>query len=113
MELFLKIVREVALDGYFIEHVRVFHPHEIQELALESLYVPEGNLVEVPVRPDEHADDLVLDGHRHKLSLLEELHQPRTAPQLRLGGFVEVGSELRERFKLAVLRKIEAESPGD
>src|SRR5260221_179533 len=113
MELFLKIVREVALDGDLIEQVRMLHPHKIQELALEASDVLKGNLVGVRVRAVEHADDLILDWHWHKLPLLEELHQPRSAPQLRLGGFVEVGSELRKRLELAVLRKVEPEPPRD
>ena len=53
----------------------------------------------------ENAYDLTLKGHRVKVGLLQDLDHAFTACELVLGGFVEVGRELREGLEFAVLGK--------
>ena len=45
--------------------------------------------------------DLLLDGHRLALALVERLDEPLAAGQRALGVRVEVGAELRERLEVA------------
>src|SRR5438552_2277997 len=58
-------------------------------------------------REDRH--HLQSDAHRLILPLLQNLDEAATAIELRLRDFVEIGAELRERGKLAILRKVETQ----
>ena len=62
-------------------------------------------------RVDDH--DLLLDRHRLVLPLLEHFDRARAAIELPLRRGVEVRRERGERFELAVLREVEAETAGD
>ena len=58
-------------------------------------------------------DDLLLDGHRRALVLVERLDEPLPAGERRLRVGVEVRAELGERLEVAVLRELELQPPGD
>ena len=56
----------------------------LEQLGFEACDVFHRNGVEVPTGTQEDRHDLILDGVRRVLGLLEQLHQPRTAVQLGL-----------------------------
>jgi hypothetical protein len=60
----------------------------------------------------EH-EDLLLEGERRVLTLLEDLDEALTTRELELGGLVEVTRELREGLHLTVSCEVEAERTGD
>ena len=64
----------------------------------------------MPLGAEEDRDDLLLDGQRRVLRLLEQLDQTCAALELGLGGLVEVGGEGREGLQLAVLGQVQAET---
>mmetsp|Transcript_24932 Transcript_24932/g.52180 ORF Transcript_24932/g.52180 Transcript_24932/m.52180 type:complete len:380 (+) Transcript_24932:270-1409(+) len=82
---------------------------EGEQLLLVRPDVGDGELVEEAARAGVDADNLLLEGHRHVLVLLEHLLQPRAAVEQVLGGGVEVGAELGEGGDLAVLGELELE----
>ncbi len=61
----------------------------------------------------EDRNDLLFDRPGYVLTLLEHLDETLTTRQLLAGGCIEIGSELRERGHLAVLRELETKRPGD
>jgi hypothetical protein len=84
----------------------------VVEVGLEPVDVGHGDVVEGTrgAGPDRH--DLLLDRERCELLLLEQLDQAGSALERTLGGAVEVGTECGERFQLAILRQVEAQTPG-
>ena len=83
----------------------------IQQRLLGSLDVGKELLLElgdlggidlVQESPDTAVDDghLLLDGHGHVLTLLQQLSQPHASAQQLLGGSVKIGSELSESSDL-------------
>src|SRR6266581_2699984 len=66
-------------------------------------------VIQVAVDSGEDGDDLLLDGKRPELQLLEDFSETLSTRQLRLRRLVEVRPELRERRQLAVLRHVETE----
>ena len=87
--------------------------HALDEAAVELGDAVGVDAVDEAVGGGVHDRDLVLDGHRRALVLVERLDQPLTAGQraLRLG--VEVGAELRERLEVAVLGQLDLQLAGD
>src|SRR3954470_4206829 len=85
----------------------------LEQLLLEGADVLDGDVVELAGRAGPDRDDLLLDGVRRALRLLEQLDEARTAGELRTRGRVEVGGEHGERLHGAELREVELESPGD
>merc|ERR1719464_349428 len=57
--------------------------------------------------------DLILDGHGHVLTLLQQLSQPHASAQQLLGGSVKIGSELSESSDLSVLSQLELHGTSD
>lgn len=55
---------------------------------------------------------LLLNGHGHILSLLQQLSQTHTTVQQLLGGGVQVRAELRERGDLTVLSQLQFHRTG-
>jgi len=87
-----------------------------QQVLLGSLNVLKEGLLEVcdpggvdfVEEPSDTAvddDNLVLNGHRHILALLQQLSQPHTSVQELLGSGVKIGTELGEGSDLTVLAK--------
>eukprot|EP00967_Tisochrysis_lutea_P118128 scaffold191599_cov27-Tisochrysis_lutea.AAC.1 len=72
-----------------------------------------SELVEVATRASIDANDLILEGHRHILVLLEELSEAGAAVEEVLGGGVEIRAELGEGGDLAVLGELELKRAGD
>ena len=81
----------------------------VVESQLEVSYLIHRNIIEVTIghRPDDH--DLVFHRHRCVLRLLEDFDDSLSAGQLLLRCSIEVRTELRERFQLAVLRELETQ----
>src|SRR5262245_7002350 len=77
--------------------LRVPLPDEPPQLLLEGEDLRDGKVVEVAAGPRVDRDDLLLDGDRDVLPLLQELLQALAPRDLREGRLVEVGAELRER----------------
>jgi len=61
--------------------------------------------VQITAVHGEQRQRLLGHGERRVLWLLHELRHEAAAVELLAGGFIEIGSELRERRELAVLRK--------
>merc|ERR1719341_1960804 len=57
--------------------------------------------------------DLLLDGHGHVLTLLQQLSQPHASAQQLLGGSVKIGTELSESCDLSVLSQLELHGTSD
>merc|ERR1719500_2410709 len=57
--------------------------------------------------------DLILDGHGHVLTLLQQLSQPHASAQQLLGGSVKIGTELSESSDLSVLGQLELHGTSD
>src|SRR5665647_832436 len=84
----------------------------VQELLLEGLDVTNRDVVKLTggAGPDDH--DLLLDGHRGGLLLLEQLDETSALGKLGPRGGVEVGGEHRERLHGAELGEVELEPTG-
>src|SRR5437868_5740015 len=76
-----------------VQDVVVTRPYEVQQLGLEATDVGRRDVVEVAVRAREDRYHLLLDGHRRVQRLLQQLHQPRAALELRLRDRVELRPE--------------------
>src|SRR5665213_2079664 len=96
-----------------VKDALVLEPHELDELALESANVSNGDVVELTRSASPDRDDFVLNRERRVLRLLQQFDQARTAFELRARRRVEVGAEGGERLKLAELREVEPQPPGD
>merc|ERR1719341_996162 len=57
--------------------------------------------------------DLILDGHGHVLTLLQQLSQPHASAQQLLGGSVKIGTKLCESSDLSVLGQLELHGTSD
>src|SRR4026209_739222 len=84
----------------------------VQEL-LEGADLIYREIVQQALRSREDDHDLLLDGERRVLALLKDLNHALTAGELVQRGLVEVGAELGEGRKLAVLGVVEAELARD
>ena len=58
-------------------------------------------------------EDLLLDGHRLVVALLQQLDQSVAAVELGLGGLVELGAERRERLEVAELGEVDLQRADD
>merc|ERR1719464_2092046 len=96
----------------------------IQQRLLCSLDVGKELLLElgdldgidlVQESPDTAVDDgdLLLDGHGHVLTLLQQLSQPHASAQQLLGGSVKIGTELSESSDLSELGQLELHGTSD
>merc|ERR1719341_2403639 len=56
--------------------------------------------------------DLLLDGHGHVLTLLQQLSQPHASAQQLLGGSVKIGTKLSESCDLSVLGQLQLHGLG-
>ena len=79
----------------------------ILQLRLKLLHPLDRDLVEVAVLHRPEDGDLLFDRNRVVLRLLEQLHDALAAIELRLGGGIEVGTELGEGGQLAELRQVD------
>src|SRR5262245_26940897 len=79
----------------------------------EGLDPVDRDAVQVPARAGVHDHDLLLDGHRLVLGLLQDLDEPLAARQLVAGRLVQVARELRERGQLAELGQVELQLARD
>src|SRR5688572_28249114 len=108
----LELVVDDLPVGDAAQHGGVAGLEETIELLFVAAHVFDGDAVEEALGRGVDDHHLLLDGKRLILRLLQDLHQPAAAIELRLRGLVEVAAELRERRQLAVLRQVEAERSG-
>src|SRR5215831_20066331 len=113
LELLLGGVRELALLADRVEDLGRFGLELGPIGALEARDVADADPVEIAAHAREDHADLLLDGKRAELRLLEKLGQARAARQQALGRGIEIGGELCERRHLAILRELELDAAGD
>jgi len=106
-------VGDLALGGDDGKDVLVLGPHQGEELSFE--FADESGVKLVKVSTDTGVDDsdLILDGHWHVLTLLEELSETNTTAEKLLGGGVKIGTELGEGSDLTILGELELHGTGD
>lgn len=113
LQLGVILIGNFALRGNLAENVSVRGLHELEELLLELANLGGVKLVEVSADASVDDDNLVLDGHRHVLTLLEELSQADTTVEQLLGGGVQVRAELGKGSNLTVLSELELHRTGN
>src|SRR6185436_19607272 len=104
-----QLVVQRLLAGDAGEHGPVARLEESIQVLFVTADILDRHVVEEPLGRGVDDDDLLLDCQRLVLRLLQDLHQAAAAIELRLGGFVEIAAELRERGELAVLRQIQTQ----
>src|ERR1700677_447519 len=92
------------------EYPGVVPAQVVQELALEPPDVLNRHVVQVAIAGRPEGYDLLLDGERRVLRLLEQFNRPGTAVQLSTGRGVQVGRERGERLKVTVLRQAQPQA---
>ncbi len=83
------------------------------ETILKGAQILDFDVVEQAVDAGEEDRDLLLNGERLELRLLEKLGEALAAVELLLRHLVEVGAELREGGELAVLGEVELQGRAD
>ena len=106
------LVRHLTFGSESLKDVRVLVFNVLQVETLEFTNV--GSLDLIKISSDTGIEDanLLLSGHWHILSLLEELSELLTSVQQLLRGGIKVGTELGEGGDLSVLGKIELHGTG-
>src|SRR6266511_404862 len=108
------LIVETLLVANRSKHVAVARFHEPMELVLEGTNILDGKRVQQPLGTGVHDRDLLFDGQRLILRLLEEFHEAGAAIELLLRRLVEIAAaELRESRQLAVLRPVESQRACD
>src|SRR5205809_1015607 len=82
------------------------------EVRLEVRDRVHRQVVEQSLGPREDDGNLLLDGHRPVLALLQDLDHALAARELHLGRTVEVAAELREGRQLTILSEVEPQLAG-
>ena len=108
-----RVVAELLGLGERVDELLVLAAQVVEQLALEAADVLDRHVVELAGGAGPDRDDLVLDGVRRVLRLLEQLDQAGAALQLGLRRRVQVGAEGGERLQLAVLGEVEPQPAGD
>ena len=92
----------------------LFSAWSLDDQVAEELGDPLGlDPVEIAAGAGVDRGDLLGDGHRLALVLVQRLDHPLASGELLLGLGVELGAELGERLELAVLGEVEAQLAGD
>src|SRR5512143_1608407 len=112
-EVGLDFLRQYFAAAKAVADVRIGRRHELVEAALPLANLIHRNVVDESVRDGEDDHDLLLDGHRPILTLLQHFDRARAAIELASRRGVEVGRERGERLELAELGEIETETAGD
>ncbi len=101
------VITQFAALTYAVQHLRLLAAQIVQELALKAADILGRHAVEVALGAGPDDGDLLLDGQRRGLRLLQQLDHARTAIQLGTRSRVEVGGEHGERFHLAELSQVD------
>jgi hypothetical protein len=112
LELRHRLVAEVRRLEDFLVHAAA-GAERLAQLFLEPGHLADRHLVEVAVVAGVDRDDLLLEGPRLELRLVQGRDHPLAAAERLLRGRVELGAELCERLQLAELRQVEAETARD
>uniref|UniRef100_A0A182SVP3 Uncharacterized protein n=1 Tax=Anopheles maculatus TaxID=74869 RepID=A0A182SVP3_9DIPT len=113
LQLSVGLVRDLALRGDLLQQRLLVRLDVRQEFLLELGNLARVHLVQVTAHTAVDDGDLLLDGHRHILSLLEQLGQAHTTVQQLLGGGIQIRTELGERSDLTVLGQLQLHRTGD
>ena len=108
----LSWVVDLLLLGERREELRLARVEELVELLFVGANGLDRHRVQITVGGGIDDRHLLLDGERLILRLFQDLDQAAAAIELIERGLVEVGTELRERRELAVLREVEAQRAG-
>ena len=85
----------------------------LAQLVLKTRHEADGDAVEIAVVACIDRDDLLLEGPRLVLRLVERRNHAGTASECLLRGRIELRAELGERLELAELRQVEAQAACD
>ena len=96
----IRLLAEMTISSDLVKKSLLCSLHVSQELLLKLGDL--GGVDFVEESSDSAVDDghLLLDGHGHVLTLLQQLSQPHASAQQLLGGSVKIGSELSESSDL-------------
>src|SRR5258705_2399594 len=112
LQLGLQCIAERLFSSDLSEQLALARGEMLRQLVLELLDPRDGDLIQVTVLRGPDHDHLDLHRNRIVLPLLENLHDPFAAIDLRLRLGVEVRTELRERREFPELSKIALELSG-
>src|SRR5213596_1103383 len=108
-----EVVAQHPAGPDFLADVGMLGHHEVAEPLLPRPDLGDRDVVEIAVRHGEDDHDLLLDGHRLVLRLLQHFDDAGSAGELLLRRLVELRAELGERLELAVLREVEPQATRD
>src|SRR5215210_7927902 len=108
----LELVWEIARLADLVVD-RALGAEVLAELVLEPRNLCRRDVVEVAVDAGPDRDHLLLHRPRLVLRLVQRRDHPLAAGERPLRRRVELRAELREGLELAVLRQLQAQTPGD
>src|SRR3984885_6203973 len=94
LELAGRRIVEVARLGDGFENIGMLVAQRAEQTVLEGAYAVDRQRIEIAVDPGKDDADLLLQGQRRELRLLEQFGEPRAAVEQALRGGVKVGAEL-------------------
>src|SRR5205807_3951241 len=101
--LLLDVAEEGGIGAFYV----------LVEFVFEGADVADLEVIEEAVGAGVDDGDLLGEGKRLELRLLQDFDEALSAIELLLRGFVEIGAELREGGELAILREFELERRAD
>merc|ERR1740131_170858 len=109
---FVRICAQVAILGNLVEKSSLCATNVLEESFLKVGDL--GGVQFVEESPDTAVDDgdLLLDGHGHVLTLLQQLGQSDTTVKQLLGGSIKIRAELGKGSDLTVLGKLKLHRTG-
>src|SRR5262249_6546833 len=108
-----QLVRQLLLVRDLRKELWMDAREERHQELLEAADGLDWNVVEQALRAREDQRNLLLDGQRRILTLLEYLDHALSARQLEQRRAVEIGAELRERRELSILGQVQPELARD
>src|SRR5699024_11709319 len=109
----LGLVGQSSATGDLLVDLRVVGAEELVQLGLVAADVLDGNDVEDTLTGEPDRDDLVLDGLRGVLGLLEQLDETLTTLELSLGCGIQVRGEGGEGLEVTVGGEVQTQGTCD